>query len=80
MRPQYAAERDWPEVKALLSALSLLVEGIYEHITQYICNTSCPAITPASWAALAWTGMGQRACYVYLPSLSARGSPGLASC
>lgn len=36
MRPQYATERDWPELEALLSASSLSVEGIHEHITQYI--------------------------------------------
>lgn len=36
MRPRYATEEDWPEVEALLSASSLAVDGMHEHITQYI--------------------------------------------
>ncbi len=38
MRPRYATEEDWPEVEALLSASSISVEGIHEHITQYIVS------------------------------------------
>jgi amino-acid N-acetyltransferase len=36
MRPHYATEKDWPEVEALLRASSLPVDGVREHISQYI--------------------------------------------
>lgn len=38
MRPRYATEDDWPEVKALLSASSLAVDGMREQVTQYIVS------------------------------------------
>ncbi|RDK11441.1 GNAT family N-acetyltransferase [Cupriavidus lacunae] len=36
MRPHYATEKDWPEVEALLSASSLALDGMHEHLTQFL--------------------------------------------
>lgn len=36
MRPRHATEKDRPEVEALLRASSLSVEGMHDHIRQYI--------------------------------------------
>jgi amino-acid N-acetyltransferase len=36
MRPHHATEKDWPDIKALLHASSLSVEGVHEHIAHYI--------------------------------------------